>query len=325
MTALSRLARVQGPRQAVGAAHHRQRRAAARAAARLRGHASAVGRARQRARHGRRHALAGAQRLHRAPRPCASPANTRCAAASSICFAPGMDDAGAARFLRRHAGDDPQLRSGDAAQRRHSCARSIWCRWPNSSSPPRPSAASAPAMSTHFGAADARRSALRGGERGPPPSRHGALAAAVPRPAGDAVRLSAGHRRWRSSRWRKTPRTSASRRSTIITRRASEALQARASAPPYKPLPPERLYLDETEWKARLDGCGAGAADAVRGAGGQARSIDVGARQGRNFAAERAEPGANVFEAVTRARAGAAGGAASASRSRCGARARASA
>ena len=39
--------------------------------------------------------------------------------------------------------------------------------------------------------ADARRSALRGGERRPPPSRHGALAAAVPRPARDAVRLSA--------------------------------------------------------------------------------------------------------------------------------------
>ena len=33
-------------------------------------------------------------------------------------FAPGMDAAGAARFLRRHAGNDPQLRSGDPAHRR---------------------------------------------------------------------------------------------------------------------------------------------------------------------------------------------------------------
>ena len=62
-------------------------------------------------------------------------------------FPPGMDDAGAARFLRRRAGDDPQLRRADAAQRDAICAGSIWCRSPNSSSSPRPSAASAPAMS----------------------------------------------------------------------------------------------------------------------------------------------------------------------------------
>ena len=37
-----------------------------------------------------------------------------------------------------------------------------------------------------------RRPALRGGQRRPPPSRHGALAAAVPRPARHAVRLCAG-------------------------------------------------------------------------------------------------------------------------------------
>ena len=43
----------QGPRQAVGAAHHRQRRAAARAGEGPDRQAGAVGRARQRARHGR--------------------------------------------------------------------------------------------------------------------------------------------------------------------------------------------------------------------------------------------------------------------------------
>ena len=37
--------------------------------------------------------------------------------------------------------------------------------------------------------------------------------------------------------------------------------------PPYKPLPPARLYLAETEWKERLDSAALGAADAVRGAG----------------------------------------------------------
>ena len=67
--------------------------------------------------------------------------------------------------------------------------------------------------------------------------------------------------------------------------------------PPYKPLPTERLYLGEEEWKGRL-----GSSALVRltpFAVPEANAIDVGARQGRNFAAERAEPGANVFEAVS--------------------------
>ena len=58
---------------------------------------------------------------------------------------------------------------------------------------------------------------------------------------------------------------------------------------------------------------------------GQGPVIDVGTRQGRNFAAERAEPGRNVFEAVTKHVTALQAGAASASSSRCGAKARASA
>src|SRR5262249_24093237 len=45
---------------------------------------------------------------------------------------------------------------------------------------------------------------------------------------------------------------------------------------------------------------GTGAAHSVHGAQGQGPLIDVGTKQGRNFAAERAEPGRKVFEAVTR-------------------------
>ena len=68
--------------------------------------------------------------------------------------------------------------------------------------------------------------------------------------------------------------------------------------PPYKPLPSARLYLAETEWKERL---GASAlAKLTPFAVPEARDVlDVGARAGHNFAAERAAPGANVFEAVT--------------------------
>jgi transcription-repair coupling factor (superfamily II helicase) len=66
---------------------------------------------------------------------------------------------------------------------------------------------------------------------------------------------------------------------------------------PYKPLPPARLYLAEAEWKGRLDT--AALAKLTPFAVPDVRHvIDVGARAGHNFAAERAAPGANVFEAV---------------------------
>ncbi|HXW39641.1 MAG TPA: DEAD/DEAH box helicase, partial [Xanthobacteraceae bacterium] len=88
-----------------------------------------------------------------------------------------------------------------------------------------------------------------------------------------------------------------------------DALEATPSGTPYKPLPPERLYLAEAEWRARL-----AAAALARltpfaappppspppqaGEGRVGDIIEVGAKPGHNFAAERATPGANVFEAV---------------------------
>jgi transcription-repair coupling factor (superfamily II helicase) len=69
--------------------------------------------------------------------------------------------------------------------------------------------------------------------------------------------------------------------------------------PPYKPLPPARLYLVEKEWKELLDSAALAALTpfAVPDA---PHVIDVGARAGHNFAAERAKPGANVFEALSK-------------------------
>ena len=67
--------------------------------------------------------------------------------------------------------------------------------------------------------------------------------------------------------------------------------------PVYKPLPAERLYLAEQEWKTRLDG--SALARLTPFAVPDENAIEVGARGGHNFAAERAEPGANVFEAVS--------------------------
>ena len=69
--------------------------------------------------------------------------------------------------------------------------------------------------------------------------------------------------------------------------------------PPYKPLPPDRLYLAETEWKERLDVAALARMTPFAVPAGS-DVIDVGARAGHSFVAERAEPGANVFDAVSR-------------------------
>src|SRR5436305_3557249 len=77
-----------------------------------------------------------------------------------------------------------------------------------------------------------------------------------------------------------------------------EALEADRAGTIYKPLPPERLYLGETEWKSAL---GHGAlARLTPFADPDAAVIDAGTRQGRNFAPERTEAEANVFDAVTK-------------------------
>ena len=75
------------------------------------------------------------------------------------------------------------------------------------------------------------------------------------------------------------------------------ALAQRAS-PLYKPPPPERLYLGESEWRERLGTASLARLTPFTVPEGQGPLIDAGTRQGRNFAAERAEPGRNVFGAV---------------------------
>jgi transcription-repair coupling factor (superfamily II helicase) len=71
------------------------------------------------------------------------------------------------------------------------------------------------------------------------------------------------------------------------------------SGPPYHPLPPERLYPTEAEWRERLEGAALARLTPFSLPSASAAVVDVGARQGRNFAAERAVPNANVYDAVT--------------------------
>ena len=79
-----------------------------------------------------------------------------------------------------------------------------------------------------------------------------------------------------------------------------QVLAERPAGPPYRPLPLERLYLPETEWTERLGAAAVTRLTPFAVPEGHGHRVDAGTRQGHDFAAERAEPGRNVFEAVTR-------------------------
>ncbi|MET0428363.1 MAG: CarD family transcriptional regulator, partial [Microvirga sp.] len=81
--------------------------------------------------------------------------------------------------------------------------------------------------------------------------------------------------------------------------RRSMVGQAQPGIAPYRPLPPDLLYVAPEEWARRIE-----AVPLVKVTpfalpeSAPGTVIDCGARQGRNFIAERAEEGSNVFEAV---------------------------
>jgi transcription-repair coupling factor (superfamily II helicase) len=68
---------------------------------------------------------------------------------------------------------------------------------------------------------------------------------------------------------------------------------------PYKPLPPDRLYFAESEWRERLDRTPLAKLTPFSTPDQVGETIDVGAHAGHNFSAERNTPGTNVFEALT--------------------------
>jgi transcription-repair coupling factor (superfamily II helicase) len=69
---------------------------------------------------------------------------------------------------------------------------------------------------------------------------------------------------------------------------------------PYKPLPPDKLYLPEDEWTERLRIASLARLTPFAVPEGSGASVDAGTRQGHNFAAERADNAAGVFDAVTK-------------------------
>ena len=65
-------------------------------------------------------------------------------------------------------------------------------------------------------------------------------------------------------------------------------------ASPYKPLEPDALYLTEAEWEATLDARKVRAFTTFAVPDG----LNLGAKQGRNFAPERTQEGVNIFEVL---------------------------
>jgi transcription-repair coupling factor (superfamily II helicase) len=79
-----------------------------------------------------------------------------------------------------------------------------------------------------------------------------------------------------------------------------QALAQRDVGPLYRPLPSNRLYLSEAEWRERLDASDLARLTPFAVPDAQGRIVDAGTKQSHNFAAERAEPGSNVFDALTK-------------------------
>src|SRR5690606_13671526 len=78
--------------------------------------------------------------------------------------------------------------------------------------------------------------------------------------------------------------------------------QSQPGVAPYRPLPPDRLYVRHEEWAERTNALPLARLTpfAMPESGVPRIVVDCGARQGRNFIAERADENANVFEAVIR-------------------------
>lgn len=81
-------------------------------------------------------------------------------------------------------------------------------------------------------------------------------------------------------------------------RRSMQEIEKRTNNPVYKPLPPDRLYLDRKEFDRLLAGRFVGAFSPFAPPEGVAGGVDLGGRRGRDFADARANPDINVFDAL---------------------------
>jgi transcription-repair coupling factor (superfamily II helicase) len=80
--------------------------------------------------------------------------------------------------------------------------------------------------------------------------------------------------------------------------RQSLSSAPRSTAPLYRPVRPEQLFLDEPEWATRLGGRAVVQLSPFGAPDDTPDILDAGARPAKDFAAERANPNINLFEAV---------------------------
>ena len=78
-------------------------------------------------------------------------------------------------------------------------------------------------------------------------------------------------------------------------RMTMRGVEKRTDSPVYKPLPPDRLYLQAEEWDRHMAERAVGQFSPFAGAPG---GIDAGGRRGRDFADARANPDINLFDSV---------------------------
>jgi len=71
-----------------------------------------------------------------------------------------------------------------------------------------------------------------------------------------------------------------------------------AAAPLYRPVKPEQMYIGDEEWRAELASRTVVQLSPFAALEDDRDAVDAGARPARNFAAERADPKVNLFEAV---------------------------
>ena len=81
-------------------------------------------------------------------------------------------------------------------------------------------------------------------------------------------------------------------------RKEAAAKDASAGAAPYKPIPPDALYVTADEWRADLAGRRHARLSPFVEPQEPGDAIDMGGRTGRSFAAERAAGDVNVFDAL---------------------------
>src|SRR5204862_2886695 len=84
----------------------------------------------------------------------------------------------------------------------------------------------------------------------------------------------------------------------FYTARQNVRAVPRSTAPLYRPVQPEQLYLDEAEWQRALHGRPVVQVSPFTAPEEKPDTFDAGARPAKSFAAERASSDVNLFDVV---------------------------